>query len=505
MSIRIAALGLFAGLPLAGPAVAQELPQLRVAIQQDADALDPTLSRAYVQRVATLDMCDALFTINDKLGFVPRLAIGYEWVDSKTLIVKLRPGVKFTDGTPVDAASVKYSMERHATFSGSARRGDVASLERTEVVDPLTVRFVLKAPDVVFLSQLAVRAGVLVSPKAAEAAGKDFALNPVCTGPYKFAERVAQDRIVLDRVPDYWDAANYHFSRVTYRVIPDSTVRLANLQSGAVDVDISISPINAEKVGKDPKLKLHTFDGMGYSGITVNMGRSGPVNTPFATDARVRQAFDLALDREALVNVVFAGLHAPNVQPVPPTSPFYVPGIAVPKRDVAKARALLAAAGVKTPYQIALTVINNPESVQVAEVMQSMVAEAGFELKLNTMEFVSSLDAADKGNFTAYLVGWTGRPDADGNLRDLLYTGAPVNYVGWKNPGFDALLDAARSTADMPVRMASYAKAYQLLREELPIIYLYSPRWNFGTAAKVEGFVPVADGMLRLQGVKFAR
>jgi peptide/nickel transport system substrate-binding protein len=282
-------------------------------------------------------------------------------------------------------------------------------------------------------------------------------------------------------------------------------VRLANLQSGAVDVDISISPVSSDIVRKDSKLKLYTFDGLGYTGITVNMARSGPVNTPFATDARVRQAFDLAIDREALVNVVFNGLHAPNVQPVPPTSPFYVPGIAVPKRDVARARALLAAAGVKTPYQIALTVINNPESVQVAEVMQSMVAEAGFDLKLNTMEFVSSLDAADKGNFTAYLVGWTGRPDADGNLRDLLYTGAPVNYVGWKNPTFDTLLDAARSTADMPARMASYAKAYQLLREELPIIYLYSARWNFGMNAKVQGFTPIADGMLRLNGVKFAR
>ncbi len=496
-----AALALLSAVPVS----AQELPQLRVAFPEDADAMDPTTGRAYVQRVAMLNMCDSLFTYDDKMQVVNRLAVGHEWADSKTLVVKLRPGVKFQDGTPVDAAAVKYSLERHATFPGSARRGDVGSLERTEVVDPLTVRFVLKAPDVVFLSQIAVRAGVLVSPKAAEAAGKDFALNPVCAGPYKFTERVAQDRIVMDRVADYWDAANYHFSRVTFRPIADSTVRLANLQAGSIDINMNVAPIQADAVRKDPKLKLHSFDGLGYTGLTLNLGRSAPPTTQFATDARVRRAFDLAIDRQAIVDVVFAGVHAPNAQPVPPSSPFYVPGIAVPKRDVARARALLAEAGVKTPYPITLTVINNAENVQVAEVLQSMVAEAGFELKLSTMEFVSSLDNADKGNYTAYMVGWTGRPDADGNLRDLLYTNAPTNYVGWKVPAFDGLLDSARSVADMGQRMGFYTKAFQMLREELPIIYLYSARWSFGMSAKVEGFAPVPDGMLRLNGVKFAK
>jgi peptide/nickel transport system substrate-binding protein len=186
---------------------AQGLPTLRIAWAEDADALDPTLARTYVGRIALVDMCASLFTYNDKLTIVPELAAGYEWANSQTLIVKLRPGVTFHDGTPVDAAAVKYSLERHATMSGSARKGDVATMDHVEVVDPQTVRFVLKTPDVVFLSQLAVRSGVLVSPKAAEAEGKDFALHPVCAGPYKFVERVAQDHIALERYPQYWDAA----------------------------------------------------------------------------------------------------------------------------------------------------------------------------------------------------------------------------------------------------------------------------------------------------------
>ena len=487
------------------PAAAQDLPQLRVGISQDADAMDPTLGRAYVQRVALLNMCDSLFTYNDKLALVPRLATGYEWADSKTLTVKLRPGVKFNDGTPVDAAAVKFSIERHATMSGSARKGDVSSLDHIDIVDPLTIRFNLKAPDVVFLSQLGVRAGVLVSPKAAEAAGKDFALNPVCAGPYTFTERVAQDRIVLDRVPDYWDAANYHFSRVTFRPITDSTVRLANLQAGTVDVNMEIPTSELDKVRKDPKLKLYTFDGLGYTGITFNFARSAPGQTPLGTDPRVRKAFELAIDRDALLQVVFAGAHAPTAQPVPPTSPFYIQAVTPPARDIAKARALLAEAGVKTPFTINLTVINQPDQIQVAEVLQSMAAEAGFDVKLNTMEFVSSLDAVDKGNYAAYLVGWTGRPDADGNIRDLLRSGAPTNWVGYKNTTFDTLIDDARGTADMEGRLGFYAKAFELLHQELPILYLYAPRWLFGMSSKIEGFTPVADGMLRLNGVKFMK
>jgi peptide/nickel transport system substrate-binding protein len=206
-----------------------------------------------------------------------------------------------------------------------------------------------------------------------------------------------------------------------------------------------------------------------------------------------------------MVQVVYAGAHAVTAQPVPPTSPFYIAAVKPTQRDPARARALLAEAGVKTPFTINLTVINQPDQVQLAEVIQSMAAEAGFDVKINSMEFVSSLDAAEKGNTAAYMVGWTGRPDADGNIRDLLHTGAPVNWVGYKSEVFDRLIDQARGIADMPQRLGFYAKAFELLHQDLPIIYLYAPRWLFGMSAKVTGFVPVADGMLRLNGVTLAK
>jgi peptide/nickel transport system substrate-binding protein len=492
-------------LALAIPAFAQDLPQLRVAFSEDADALDPSLGRTYVGRVAMLNMCDSLFTYNEKLAIAPRLATGFEWADSRTLVVKLRPGVTFQDGTPVDAAAVKYSIERHGSMAGTARKGDVGSLDHVEIVDKLTVRFVLKTPDVVFLSQLAVRAGVLVSPKAAEAAGRDFALHPVCAGPYRFVERVAQDHITIERVPDYWDSPNQHFSRVVFRPITNGSVRLANLQAGSVDVNMNVPPVDMPQVRADKRLSMLVFDGLGYSGITINLGRSPPGQTPFGTDARVRRAFELSIDREALVQAVYAGAHATTAQPVPPSSPFYSPALEPPKRDLAKARALLAEAGVKLPLAVNLTVINAPDQVQAGEVIQSMAAEAGFEVKLNAMEFASSLDTVAGGNYAAYLVGWSGRPDADGNIRDLLYSGAPQNMPGYHSTAFDGLIDQARAVSDMDQRRGLYARAFEQVHQDLPILYLYAPRWLFGLSAKVQGFVPVADGMLRLGGVSLAK
>ena len=493
--------------PALAPALAQEPPTqtLKIGLREDADLLDPTLSRTYVGRIVLVSLCQSLFTYNDKLQIVPELAAGYEWSDSKTLVVKLRPGLTFHDGSPMDAAAVKYSLERHATMSGSARKSDVASMDHAEVVDPTTLRIVLKSPDAVFMSQLAVRAGVVVSPKAAEALGKDFGLHPVCAGPYKFVERIAQDRIVLDRFAEHPDAANYHFTRVTYQPIVDSNVRLANLRAGSIDISESIVPNDVAAVRKDPKLKLIAFGGLGYTGITFNVGHGPRADTPFGRDPRIRRAFELAIDRAAIVQVVYGGLYDVVAQPVPPTSPFYAPEVQPPARDIAAARALLLQAGVKTPVTLNLMVTNSPDAQQTGEVIQAMAAEAGFDVKLNAMEFATSLGAADRGDYEAFLIGWSGRPDADGNIRDLLRTGGPLNNGTYSNPTFDGLLDQARMVNDMAQRRALYGRAFEVVHQDLPLMYLYSAKNIVGMSARVSGFVPVADGMIRLAGVELAK
>jgi peptide/nickel transport system substrate-binding protein len=215
------------------PAFAQTL---HVALRQDLDVMDPTTATTYVGRIVFAGLCDKLFDIDEKLNIVPQLATGYEWADDKTLIVHLRSGVKFQDGEMLDAASVKYSLERHLTMQGSFRKSEISSIDHVEVVDPATVRIVLKSPSGAFLAQLTDRAGMILPPKATEAAGKDFAAHPVCSGPFKFVERVPQDHVTLERFADYWDAKDIHFDKVVYQVLVDSSVRLANLKAGTVDI-----------------------------------------------------------------------------------------------------------------------------------------------------------------------------------------------------------------------------------------------------------------------------
>src|SRR6185503_21354785 len=162
-----------------------------------------------------------------------------------------------------------------------------------------------------------------------------------CSGPFKFVERVPQDHVTLERFAEYWDAKAIHFDKVVYQVFLDSSVRLANLKSGTVDLTEYVAPTDVAAVKADPKLKLVVSDALGYSGITNNLDNGPRSNTPYGKNALVRQAFELAIDRVALVNVVFSDMYAPSVLPVSASSPFYDKTLQLPARDVAKAKALL--------------------------------------------------------------------------------------------------------------------------------------------------------------------
>ena len=485
------------------PAFAQTL---RVSLRQDLDVLDPTLATTYVGRIVFAGLCDKLFDIDEKLNIVPQLATGYEWADDKTLVIHLRPGVKFHDGEVMDAAAVKYSLERHLTLQGSFRKSEISSIDHVEVVDPATVRIVLKSPSGAFLSQLTDRSGMILPPKATEAVGKDFALHPVCSGPFKFVERVPQDHVMLERFADYWDAKDIHFDRIIYQVFVDSSVRLANLKAGTSDITEYIAPTDAAAVKADPRLKLVVSDALGYASITNNLDNGPRSDTPYGKNPLVRQAFDAAIDRAALVDVVYSGMYAPSVQPVSASSPFYDPVLKPPPRDVAKAKALLKQAGVTLPVKVELLTPNQPDQLQAAEVVQSMTAEAGFDVHIQAIEFASSLQASVRGDYEAYMIGWSGRVDPDGNTYAVpAHRGRATMPATTAIPTVDTLLDEARGATDVAKRRADYFKVWAELRRDLPLTYLYNPRNIVAMSAKLQGYRPVPDGMIRMQGLEMAK
>ena len=494
---------LFAAALLLAP-VASRAADLHIGLREDPDILDPTLGSSYVGRVVYAAMCDKLFDLDTKLNIVPQLATGYHYEDPIHLVITLRSGVTFQDGEKLDAEAARYSLMRHLTMKGSMRVGEINAISSVEVVDPLTIRLVLKQPSSPLLAQLTDRAGIMVAPKAAEAAGDKFGLHPVCVGAYAFESRTPQDRIVLKRDPGYWDAANAHFDQIIYLPIVNSSVRLANLEAGTLDLVEYVAPSDVATVQKDPKLKVAIGDGLGYVGINFNVNNGPAAQTVIGQNALVRQAFDAAIDRKALVDVVFNGMFTPTIQANPPSSPFYVSRLPAPPRDLARAKALLKQAGVKLPVPVELTATNSPDAQQTAEVIQSMVRDAGFDLKIKTMEFASSLQAGYKGDFQAYLIGWSGRADADGNMWALMHTGGTFNYGHHSNPAMDALLDAARVESDVAKRREIYGKVWDIQRQDMPLVYLYSTKNIVGMKKSLEGFQQVPDGLIRVRGMHFA-
>src|SRR5215469_5336655 len=495
------ALGLFCAISLTAQAIAQDR-ILHVGLREDPDLLDPTLGSSYVGRIVFSSICDKLFDIDAKLNTVPVLATGYEWKDPTHLVIHIRDGVQFQDGEKLDAEAVKYKLNRDLTAKGSMRRGEVNSIDSIDVVDPHTVQLDLKAPAAQLLAQLTDRAGIMISPKATEATQDKFGMHPVCAGPFSFDSRVAQDRIVVKRFPGYWDAKSIHLDEIIYLQNPNSAVRLANLRAGSLDIVEYIVPTDVPAVERDPKLKTAIDDSLAYTGITVNTGNGSAQDTTLGKNALVRQAFELSIDRDALIQVVYSGMYTPTAQANPPSSPFYFSDLKAPARDVAKAKALLNQAGVPTPVPVTLTITNGSDIQQAGEVIQSMASEAGFDVKIKTMEFASSLQAAYAGDFQAYLIGWSGRSDPDGNMWQMLHTGGTFNYGHYSDPGVDKALDDARTVSDVDQRRAFYAKVWEQERKDLPLIYLWIGKNTVGMKKNLNGFQQVPDGLIRLQGME---
>lgn len=483
-----------------GAACAQDV---RIALQDDPDTLDPAKNWTFVGRHVLASLCDKLVDISTEGSIVPQLAT--EWTttaDGKSVTLKLRPGVKFHDGEPMDAAAVKYSLDRDLNLPGSRRKTEISAISNVVVIDPLTVRLDLSAPFSPLIAQFTDRAGIIISPKAAEAAGDKFDAKPVCAGPYKFVERVPQDRIVLEKFDDYWDKEHFFFHHVTFLPISDASVRFANLQAGQLDIIERLAPTDLDVAKRDSRVAYAKVTGLGYQNITFNIGNGPKADNPFGRDKRLREAFELSLDRKVLNDVVFAGEFTVGNQPFPPGNPYYAADLPVPERDLAKAKALIKESGVEHP-SFTLMVPTNNELQPAAQLMQSMAKEAGIDVKLQSIELVTELAQGREGKFEANFIGWSGRVDPDGNIHLLLSCKAAGNDGHYCNPEFDRLLEAARTTSEPAARKALYEKAVHILLDERPDIYLYHQNWIFGLSSKIAGFKAYPDGLIRLRDTHY--
>jgi peptide/nickel transport system substrate-binding protein len=495
-----------------GVAAAQKK-TLVIALNQDPDILDPTLSRTYVGRIIYSQMCEKLYEIDENLRIFPQLAAEMpSFADGgKTVTIKLRPNVKFNDGTPMNAEAVRFSLDRHLNMKGSNRRSEIDHINSIDVVDPLTVRLRLKAPFSPLVAVLADRAGMPVSPTQVNKLGEKFGTAPVCVGPWSFVERVPQDRIVLEKSPHYFDQSQARFDRLIFRIIADDNVRLANLRSGDIDLMHLVGPTDTVNLKKEGRFEVASVTGIGYSGITINlhnkMGKTQPpgdVGTPLANDPRVREALDLSIDRVALNQVAWDGQYTPGCTPIAPISPFYDKARKCPGRDVAKAKRLLADAGLASGYSFELALVNDPQQRRVGEVVQGMAKEAGFNITLRPAEFASALNEDDAGKLQAFLIGWSGRVDPDANIHQFHTCGGSLNTTGSCDEPIDALLNKAREVTDQAQRTTLYKDAIdKFAGQRRNIIYLYHLNYIVAYPKNFKGYKAVPDGLIRIKGTSW--
>ncbi len=484
---------------------------MTVALAEDPDKLDPSLGRSLVGREVFANLCEKLYDINDKLEIVPQLAAQLPTAspDGKTVTIKLRSGLKFNDGTTLDAAAVKTTLDRDISLPVSARATELKTVSAVKVVDTMTVQLSLSKPFTPLTAALADRAGMIMSPKQLTKLGVNFGTAPVCVGPFSFVSRTTGSQIVLKKSTDYYDAAKVKLDSIVFKVITDGNVRAANVKSGDVQVAERLAPTDIPSIKSDPKLTLITATSIGYQGLTINVGNVsgvgkpvGKVTSALGGSADLRQAFADALDRNAINKVVFSGLYQPACSPIPAASPFsdHAP---CPSRDLAAAKKLVASSGVKTPIPVSMIVGTSPEEQRFGQVVQSLEKEAGFDVQLKPTEFASSLDQTDAGKFDVFSIGWSGRVDPDGNVYNFLHTGGALNIAGLSDPAIDAALDDARRSPDMAARAKDYATALAAQAKQNGLIYLYNPQLFLGTAKNVGGLAFYNDGLPRLKTAGF--
>jgi peptide/nickel transport system substrate-binding protein len=495
---------LLLGLVLLGN-VGADAATLRIGLQDDPDTMDPALSGSFVARVAMAGMCDTLIDVDQKLNYIPSLATSWQWsADGRALTMHLRQGITFQNGEPFNADAVKWNITRYQTMPASRRVAELKPVAGVNVLDPEAVRFDLSHPYAPLLSVLADRPGMMLAPKASAAEGANVAAHPVCLGPYEFVRRMAQDRIVLQRAANYWDPSKQGFDEVDYVTMPDPSVRLSNLRAGALDLIERVAPTDLPTIRSDTRLRIVSSVALGYSLLSINVGNGPMAQNPLGQNPLVREAFEDSIDRDALNQVVFSGAYIPDSQPEAPNSPYYDPDFPTPPRDVAKAKALLQQAGVPHPT-FTLLVPNDPINGQVAQVLQSMADEAGFDMKLQVMDGAALTGQAQAGNYQMTMNIWSGRPDPDQNVSIWLACDGFLDRGKYCNPSLDKLLAAASATNDATKRAALYRQAAAIYLKDRPFLFLYHYTWLWGTTAKLQGFTPYPDGVIRLNGMHFAK
>jgi peptide/nickel transport system substrate-binding protein len=451
---------------------------LVAAIGGDPDQLDPHTTTSSFAFTVLENVYDTLVQPGDDLTPEPALAESWETSDDLlTWTFTLREGVTFHDGSPLTASDVVASFERIAEEGANAFR--LGAVEAYEAPDDRTVVMELNRPAPNLLDQIGAFKGMAIAPAAAIEAGT-LGDEPIGTGPFSFVSFTPGDSVVLEANSDYWGEGPF-LDGVEFRVIPDESVKLTNLETGEVDWIDSVPPQQLDQLAEDDSIVLGRVAGNDYWYMALNNARE-----PF-DDPNVRRAIAFALDIDTITEAAKFDAATPNETAIPETSFWYL-DYAPYGQDLDEAQRLLDEAGV-SDLTIDLMVTNEfPETVTSAQVIASQLAEVGISVEIRTEDFSTWLADQGEGEFDAFSLGWLGNIDPDDFYYAQHHSTGGFNFQGFADDEVDELLDAARVETDQDARKDLYDQAATRIVDLASYIYFYNPEILEAWSPEVTGY-----------------
>jgi peptide/nickel transport system substrate-binding protein len=500
-SSALARIFLVAGFGLAVsalPASAQKSGgSITVGLELDIPGFDPLKVGVYDTAALTASsaLFDTLTTLDASGKPQPKLALSWSHSeDFKTWTFKLRPGVKFHDGTPFNAEAYKANFDRQKDPANKCRCAFyIASVKDVQALDELTLVYNLNDPSVNFPAitiSYANQNGAVHSPAAWKAKGDDYNRNPVGTGPYVLKSWTAGDRMILEKNPNYWDKDKVYFDRITLKPLPDAQSRFASLQSGEADIiwDDETDADSIQRAEKDPKLKVHTYAGSGAAVAAFNT-KVAPLD-----DIRVRQALVMALDRKKMSQALTNGLARPASNPYGDGSWVKCKDDGALPEDLEKAKALIKDYG--KPVEFKMLVTATPRGRAGGQVLQQLWKRAGANMEIEQVDQATIPPRAFMRQFQVTPWRIVDSADPDTQMYANFKSGSPVALANYSNPELDKLLEHARTTADTTQRIEDYCAISRLINKEAIWYWTFQNTYYAISSAKLKGLPKMYSGVI---------
>lgn len=469
---------------------------LTVGLDTDLVTLNPAMSSALIDRQAYINIFDPLLQLSPKMQVKPDLVTHWKIANGgKTYTLYLRKGVKFQDGTPFNAQAVIYNWKWEMNPANASPRSTNLSLVKSLAApNAYTVVVNLSAPYSAFLSVLTGRTGMINSPTAMQKEGANYSSHPVGTGPFAVVSWNPQGNLVLKKNPHYWQKGKPYLNKVIYTPITDPQQEYNALITGQTQLNDSVAYQFVSTLKYNNAINSAQMTGLGYASMEINTKQAALKNV------HNREAINYAINREALIKLIYFGHTVPAYTEYPPSSWAYNKNVKVPFSD-AKARQQLKMAGNPHGFSMTLQGNNDPVTIQEMQAIQSELGKVGIKVTIQPVDFTTLLTNAIKGNFQSNLLGWSGRPDPDQNSYEFNTAGGSFNYTGWSNPKESKLLLQAREATNQKVRAKLYNEAAQIVLQQSPYVFLaYTPviqAW----AKNVMNYHAYPDDLMRLTDV----